>query len=412
MKISFLIFLLILCSLHNAIYCQIQGCTDPLAINYNKTATANDGSCIYDPAEVSPLSASNLSPALKETSGLLWWNDYLWTHNDNSDISIYKLDTVNGSIISSFPLTGIVNNDWEEISEDDTHLYIGDFGNNGTGNRTDLRILKIEKNSFLAGTPSIEAINFSYSNQTDSDPSGVNNTDFDCEALIIYGDSIYLFTKQWISNETSLYSLPKLPGTYKAKLKATHDVDGLITGAVCLASRNLVVLSGYSTTWVPFVYLLYDFTGSDFFNGNKRKIIIDCPYHQVEGISTTNGLKYYISNEYVSIGSLLTIPNKLQILDLSTWLKKYFSTITGTPEDSVDSGYIPYPIPAGDYISVKCNDSLRFSPYSLIDMTGHTVKSGLLPDEIPGIYVAGLPAGIYILIIGEKKADRYKIVKR
>ena len=44
-------------------------------------------------------------------------------------------------------------------------------------------------------------------------------------------------------------------------------------------------------------------------------------------------------------------------------------------------------------------------------MTGHTVKSGILPDEIPGISVAGMPSGIYILKIGDKKADRYKIVK-
>lgn len=412
MKISFLIFTVIICFLSYGIYGQTRGCTDPLAINYSKTATINDGSCVYDPAEVSPLSGRILPAALKETSGLLMWDGYLWTQNDNSDINIYKLDTINGSIINSFPVTGAINSDWEEISIDETHLYIGDFGNNGTGNRTDLRILKIEKNSLLTGNPSIETIYFSYSDQTDMDPSGVNYTDFDCEAFIVAGDSIYLFTKQWINNKTSLYSLPKSPGTYKAKLKATHDVEGLVTGAVYLDSRNLVALCGYSSTWVPFVYLLYDFSGTDFFTGNKRKITIDSPYHQVEGISTVNGLKYYISNEYVSVGSLLTIPNKLQIIDLSMWLKKYFSTITGTPEDSADSRYKPYPIPAGDYISVKCNDSLRYSPYSLIDLTGHTVKWGLLPDEIPGIYVAGLPAGLYILMIGEKKADRYKVIKK
>lgn len=411
MKISLLIFPVIICSLPAGIYSQTRGCTDPLAINYNKSATINDGSCVYDPAEVSPLSGTNLPGELKETSGLLRWGDYLWTQNDNTDINIYKLDTLNGRIINSFPVTGAINSDWEEISKDDTHLYIGDFGNNGTGNRTDLRILKIEKNSLLTGNPSIETIYFSYSDQTGMDPSGVNYTDFDCEAFIVTNDSIYLFTKQWISNKTSLYSLPKSPGTYKAKLKATHNVEGLIPGAVFLDSKDLVVLCGYSSSWVPFIYLLYDFNETDFFSGNKRKITLNCPYHQVEGISTVNGLKYYISNEYVSVGSLLIIPNKLQIIDLSKWLKKYFNTITGTPEDNTDSRYKPYPIPARDYISVKCNDSLRYSKYSLTDMTGHTVKSGILPDEIPGISVAGMPSGIYILKIGDKKADRYKIVK-
>jgi len=394
------------------IYSQTKGCTDPLAINYNKTATINDGSCVYDPAEVSPLTGSNLSPTLQETSGLLWWDDYLWTQNDDTDINLYKLDTINGSIINSFPVTGAINNDWEEISKDDTHLYIGDFGNNGTGNRTDLRILKIEKNSLLSGNPSVETIYFSYSDQTDLNPSIANKTDFDCEAFIVTSDSIYLFTKQWISNKTNLYALPKSPGTYKAKLTASFNVDGLITGATFVDSKNLVVLCGYSSSLdVPFVYLLYDFTGSDFFSGNKRKITIDCLYHQVEGISTVNGLKYYISNEYVSFGSLLTVTNKLQIIDLSMWLKKYFNTITGTPEGNEDSRYKPYPIPAANYISVRCDDSLRYSKYSLTDMAGNTVKSGILPDEIPGIYVADLPAGLYILKIGNKKSNRFKVIK-
>lgn len=412
MKISFVIIPAIIYFLPFSLEGQTRGCTDPLAINYSKTATVNDGSCIYDAVKISPVSESNLSSALKETSGLLSWDDNLWTHNDNSDINIYMLDTIRGDILNTFPLTGAENNDWEEISMDETHLYIGDFGNNGTGNRTDLKILKVEKSSLLAGNPSIESIYFSYPDQTDFISPGVNNTDFDCEALIVSGDSIYLFTKQWVSNNTGLYALPKSPGTYKAKLKATHDVEGLITGAVYLESKKIVALSGYSSSLVPFVYLLYDFTGSDFFSGNKRKIVIDRPYHQVEGISTVNGLKYYISNEYNSIGPILTFQNKLQILDLSSFLKKYINTITGTPDDSPDSNYEPYPIPAGDYISVRCDDSLRPSKYSLIDLTGRIVKSGILPDETPGISVTGLPGGLYILKIGENKADRYRIIKK
>lgn len=413
MKIFLIIIPVIIYFLPYSLCGQTRGCTDPLAINYNKTATINDGSCIYDAVKISPVSESNLSSVLRETSGLLSWNDYLWTHNDNSDINIYMLDTIRGEILNTFPLTGAENNDWEEISMDETHIYIGDFGNNGAGNRTDLKILKVEKNSFLAGKPSIEIINYSYPEQTDFTSPGVNNTDFDCEAFIVSDDSIYLFTKQWISNRTSLYALPKSPGTYTAKLKATHDVEGLITGAVYLKSKKIVALSGYSSSLMPFVYLLYDFTGTDFFSGNKRKIVIDKPYYQVEGISTVDGLKYFISNEYNSIGSFLTIPNKLQVIDLSIFLKKYINTITGKQDDSPDSNYIPYPIPAGDYISVRCkNDSLRHLRYSLIDMTGKVVKSGMLPDETSGISVNGLPGGVYVLKIGENKADRYRIIKK
>ena len=36
------------------------------------------------------------------------------------------------------------NVDWEDITQDETHIYIADFGNNN-GNRTDLKIYKILK---------------------------------------------------------------------------------------------------------------------------------------------------------------------------------------------------------------------------------------------------------------------------
>jgi hypothetical protein len=46
-------------------------------------------------------------------------------------------------------LNGVKNNDWEELTQDKTHFYLGDFGNNASGNRTDLTIYKIAKTHFL-----------------------------------------------------------------------------------------------------------------------------------------------------------------------------------------------------------------------------------------------------------------------
>ncbi len=304
---------------------QVYGCTDPLATNFNSSATVNNGSCTYNAAAIAPSSSFNLAGNVIETSGLIRWDNRVWTHNDNTDINIYALDTANGSISGTYPLSGTSNTDWEEISQDAAYVYMGDFGNNANGNRTDLKIYRIAKSSILSGTPAAETINFSYSNQSSFTPAGPNHTDFDCEAMTVTSDSIYLFTKQWISNKTSVYSLPKTPGTYVAKLKTTYDVQGLITGAVMLQPENLVALCGYSNSLQPFVYLLYDYNGSDFFGGNKRKITISLPYHQVEGIATTNGLKFYISNEYFSYPPFITIPQKLHILDLSSFLSTYLS---------------------------------------------------------------------------------------
>ncbi len=164
---------------------QTPGCTDPLAINYSSSAIKNNGSCIYQSESVSPILNLNIASDLAETSGIILWQNQIWTHNDNADINIYSLDTLKGNIIQPYPLTGSLNKDWEEISQDDDYLYIGDFGNNLNGNRTDLKILRVSKTSILSNSPVIETINFSYSDQIDFSPTGSNNSDFDCEGFLL-----------------------------------------------------------------------------------------------------------------------------------------------------------------------------------------------------------------------------------
>ena len=325
MKNLYAIFLFVFVFNLNQAEAQVYGCTDPLANNYNSSATNNNGSCTYNSTSVSPTASFNLGAALDETSGLIRWNNQVWTHNDSQDLNLYALDTLNGSIVQTQPLSGVVNTDWEEISQDDDYIYMGDFGNNGNGNRTDLKILKISKSSFLAGSPVIETINFSYSNQVNFNPTGGNNTNFDCEAFIVSADSIFLFTKQWVSNQTSVYSLTKTPGTHVANLKTTYNVQGLVTGATSFLQENLVVLSGYSSSLQPFIYLLYDYNGTNYFSGNKRKITLSLPFHQVEGIATNNGLKYYISNEAFNQFPF-NVSQKMHTLNLSAYLQNYLNT--------------------------------------------------------------------------------------
>ncbi|HSO78421.1 MAG TPA: hypothetical protein VLQ76_07625 [Bacteroidales bacterium] len=316
---------------------QTNGCTDPTALNYNSSATVNDGSCTYGSATALPVSGILLPEVLPEISGLIHWNNGIWTHNDSDDSKIYSLDTIGGAVLQSVSLTGTVNTDWEEISEDRDFIYIGDFGNNFSGNRTDLKILKVSKTSVLAELPEVETINFSYSGRVNNDPTEPNNTDYDCEAMIVSEDSIYLFTKQWVSGGTALYSLPKTPGTYVAKLNSVYNVRGLITGAVYLEPQRLIALCGYSKILEPFIFLLYDFKGTDFFSGNKRKISVELPYHQVEAIATADGLKFFIANENFTQPDFLTVPQALHILDLQQYLGTYLLAIPTLARRPVNS---------------------------------------------------------------------------
>ncbi len=390
---------------------QGLGCTDPLAINYDSLATQNDGSCLYSSAIISVVNSWDLPEAMIETSGLIIWDDRIWTHNDDNDINLYAFDTTDIQNYQAYPLTGTVNVDWEEISQDNEYIYIGDFGNNANGNRTDLKILRIEKNSLLENSPVIDTIHFSYSLQTDFSPTGPNNTDFDCEAFVVTSDSIYLFTKEWVSQKSSIYSLPKEPGTYVAQFRDSFDVEGLITGSTYLEDKNLIVLTGYSMLLQPFLFLLYDFQPADFFSGNKRKVLLNLPLHQVEGIATEDGLKYFISNEYFSY-SIFTIHQKLHLIDLTAFLSNYLEGLSVNVSDvGLQNQLVIYPNPANQEINIKLENSLGEEPYKIFDISGRVVLSGKIKSGRVSINIGDLQPGTYLFVVEQPEYIIRKIIR-
>ncbi|MBP6333883.1 MAG: T9SS type A sorting domain-containing protein [Bacteroidia bacterium] len=367
-----------------------------MASNFNSGATHNDGTCIYPNASIVPVSLWNLDSVLTETSGLVFWNHQLWTHNDNGVTNVYSLDTIDGTILQVYPINGVVNVDWEEIAQDDNYFYVGDFGNNTNGNRIDLKILRIEKNSVLNNAPVVDTISFAYSDQSNFTPTGANNTDYDCEAFIVSTDSIYLFTKQWVTNRTRIYALGKTPGNHSATFMDELNVAGMITGATFLEQQRLIVLSGYSNLLQPFIYLLYDFSGNDFFNGNKRKISISMSFHQVEGIASSDGLKYYISNEYFSNPPLPIVQQKLHILDLSTFLLHYLNKLTlDIPKLTDRQKILVYPNPSEEFIIVKAEESFYPLKYSIVNQVGQLISAGELANASSVIDIQAIPAGLY-----------------
>ena len=404
------LFFISICWVLSATVLKAQncGCTDPLAANFNPSAVINDGTCVYAAASILPLSSFILQSELNETSGLIKWNSNIWTHADNSSITIYGLDTLTGNIVQTKPLNGVINIDWEEISQDAGYVYIGDFGNNGNGNRMDLRILRIEKNSLLADAPQIDTIAFSYSNQTGFAPTGSNNTDFDCEAFVVSSDSIYLFTKQWVSEQTGVYALPKTPGVYIASLQSTYNVNGLITGSVYLEDKRLVALCGYSSNIQPFVLLLYDFSGRDFFSGNKRKIGVSLPFHQIEGITTSDGLRYYMSNEYLSY-SFITNLQKLHIFDFYSYLSNYLHSVTATTSSNRSRIIRIYPNPISDELVIEMEGNRGKMNFEIVNASGQVVFKGEMIDKVT-VEANTFAPGVYWVKVGKGETAELKMM--
>jgi hypothetical protein len=337
--------LFVLLFLHAVSYGQILGCTDPGATNLNPAATVNNGSCEYAVTNYTPIvRVDPLSDSLIETSGLQMAGGYLWSFNDRGGKpALYRIDTSINNILQRVILSAASNTDWEALAFDGTYFYVGDFGNNQTGGRTDLRIYKFpfsaiqDHNSNPVDTvqaAQIELIHFTYSDQPQPVvPSGYNNSRFDCEAMIVHNNKIHLFSKNWVDNSTTHYFINSTTaGSYTATPVATLATGYLVTAAAKVPGQNIICLLGYqnSGTGKHFLHILSDYKADSFFTGNKRKI--DLPdatvMGQSEGICFRNGKYGYISNEKFvqTIGPFtLTVNQKLRSFDLTGLVGNYFT---------------------------------------------------------------------------------------
>ncbi len=285
-------------------WAQQEGCTDSLALNFDVNAVMNDGSCTYADFNLKFRRAVSKMPAsINESSGLIWWRNCYWTHNDNGGKNeVYCLDSITGTIKQTISIKDATNNDWEDMTHDEDYIYIGDFGNN-FGNRSDLSIYKVAKIDIPVNGDTIvdcEKINFSYADQREFTARNLNN-DYDCEAMTSFGDSLYLFTKNWITFTSRLYAMPKKPGSYYIYPIDEYNINGLVTGACFDADSRRVVLCGYHN-YIPFIVIFSDYWRNDFFGGNKRRINFENHFAtQTEAITFIRDNTYSISSERTRI---------------------------------------------------------------------------------------------------------------
>ncbi|MFT3909337.1 MAG: hypothetical protein QM737_07935 [Ferruginibacter sp.] len=335
-KLKCFFFILLVGFYHDQLYSQVPGCTDPMANNYNSLATVNDGSCTYNNTSYTPpLKVDPINSIISESSGLQWAGNSLWTFNDGGfEAAIYRIDTLSNAILQKVSLQGASNVDWEDIAFDGTYFYIGDFGNNYNGARTDLKIYKFP---FIAipdpvGNPDItipssqiSIINFTYSDQPQPPViSTGNNTKFDCEAMIVDSGKIHLFTKNWVDLNSTHYVINGVEaGTYIAAPLETLATNFLVTAADKAVGNKVVALLGYQVTGTAshFMFLLSDYTGGYYFNGNKRKLNLPDVFTmaKAEGITFKNGHYGYISNEKV-VQTPFTFSQKLRCFDIRNFV--------------------------------------------------------------------------------------------
>lgn len=352
----------------------------------------------------------NLPDETKETSGLLFFDSKIITHNDSGNQpNLYEIDSLSGNLLRTVNVHNATNIDWEDITEDENHIYIADIGNNN-GNRTDLKIYKILKSDFKNSTSvSADIISFSYEDQTnfDSKPNGSN---FDAESIVIYNNSILIFTKNWNDLKTNVYKTPLITGNYLAKKVSSANVDGLITGGVYNDDRFF--LTGYDTTLTPFLIYISPNRkpGEDIFFSGLNKISLENELgqgSQLEGITNIGFTgNYYISREHFTTtinGNQYDFTQKLYEFQDET------SPLLSFEENKLKKIIIsPNPVTN----KIKINENLQFFSLEIYNSLGKKMDTPLF-DTQEEIDISHLEKGVYILKMQfkNKKSDIRKIIK-
>ena len=359
-----------------------------------------------------------LDSGLGNTSALFYWEGRLWTSNDHGTLTLHCLDTLTGTTLQRVGCDTTFS-DMEEVAQDSVYFYFGDFGNNHERLRNDLRILRLRKSDLTRGICRFDTIAFSYSGY---DPAGAGarrlpTTDYDCEAMVAAGDSLFLFTKQWSSRRTTCFALPKEPGSYTALPRFTLDVDGLVTGACHTAhvtpegTRQVLALCGYSLLLQPFVVLMYGFDGTAFDQGHRNRLTLNRPIGtQTEAIASADGLHYWLTNEAFSRFGI-SQPAQLLSIDLSPLLGGYLSpdssnaavpaVTNGEEEPAV------HPNPTDGTLNIDIPDIERVE---VLDSSGRL----LLSTASPMLNLRKLDAGTYLLRITTRQGNvvSRKVVKQ
>lgn len=239
----------------------------------------------YSVEQIGTLPAvANESSGLERRHG----NPTFWTMNDSGGKSeLYEIDST-GKLVSTLPIEGAKNVDWEDLAADSSALYIGDFGNNSNARR-DLTVYKITPEGQFIGQ-----IHFAYGDQKGFPPPK-EQFNFDCEAFFSDGKSLYLFSKNLgKSGQVKLYKLSNQPGNYTIQPSDSIKVTSRVTSAAISPDGKTFALLTYGKI------LLFGI-GSEGISFKHPKGCFRFVRKQTEAILFVNNTDLLVTNEQGSL---------------------------------------------------------------------------------------------------------------
>lgn len=200
-----------------------------------------------------------LPKTIAETSGLICLAEqqFLMVNDSGHAPQIHQIN-LQGKVTATF-LLDVAQIDWEAITSNGQHLWIGDIGNN-SGQRSQLQIHQLPlplKQPLLSG----DTLQLQYPNQPQP-PVKPYQHDMDAEALAVAGGQLFMFSKNWLSQGSDVYLInpalsvtaavtdaaavhPRAPLPLQ-KIARIDSLPGLVTDATFSEQHQVFVLTGYA----------------------------------------------------------------------------------------------------------------------------------------------------------------------
>jgi hypothetical protein len=189
-------------------------------------------------------------PLLTESSGIVASRRHpgvFWSHNDGASktrTALYGLDR-QGRSLGVYHFVGPRLHDWEDIAIDnDGHLYVGDIGNNDC-KREEIAVYEIDEPDPALSASGEVAARRGFRLQF---PGPV----FDCESLVVQGDTGWLISKLYGDKRAGLYrfALRETAGPQVLEFVTQLTITTPVTGADLSIDGRMLGVVGHSGAFV------------------------------------------------------------------------------------------------------------------------------------------------------------------
>ena len=120
---------------------------------------------------------------------------------------------------------------------------------------------------------------------------------FDAEALTVVGDSLVLFSKNRLTQQSELYTFPKKAGDYVLSPSAILKVESLITAADYNQTLDLLALTGYNFKGDQFFYIVSNFIKNGWNAIALKKYLIPIEKAQIEAVKIQDISNFLLTSE-------------------------------------------------------------------------------------------------------------------